>query len=283
MRPSLKHKLHHYFLPHESNNYKARLLHAGVIFYYIVLLFVLQLSKNFIRNFSPDILGYATDITVEKTLELVNQNRQQAGLAPLTLSAELTAAATQKAADMFGKDYWAHVSPTGATPWQFISGNGYQYVYAGENLAKSFDTVEEMVAAWMDSPTHRANILKPEYTEIGLAVMNGKLKGEETTLVVQEFGTRAVAAAPVRNTTPVPAVPVVVSQVNQLGKTIFSLRISKTFSLILAEFLLVILIVDSIYIWRHKTARISSHSLAHIIFFATLIGAMMVTGAGVIL
>lgn len=296
---SIRHKLHHYFLPHESNNYKARALHAGVICYYILVLFALQLSKHLVRNVAPNVLGYATNITIEKTLELVNQKRKEVGLGSLILSSELSVAATQKAADMFSKDYWAHVSPTGTTPWKFINDAGYQYIYAGENLAKSFDTTEEMVEAWMNSLTHRANILKPEYTEIGLSVMNGKLRGEETTLVVQEFGSRTTVAANSKSAapsslalTPSPTTVIPYPQTEQLGKSTSSLRvflstfnlhISKRFSLSLAEFLLVVLFIDSIYIAKNKIYRISSHSIAHIIFLLALIGAMTATGVGVIL
>ena len=294
---SLKNKIHHYFLPHESNNYKARTLHVTVFIYYIALLLLFQTSAGIIRHAVPNILGYATSITVEQTLALVNKKRAETGLSPLQLSFELSTAATQKAADMFTKDYWAHVSPTGATPWQFINGAGYQYTYAGENLAKSFDTSEDVVEAWMNSPSHRANLLKPEYTDIGLAVMNGKLRGEETTLVVQEFGAKIASSQPAQSKEPsVKSAPVVpdshpanlqaVKSESTLPATSFprfNFHLSKTLSLILAEFLLIVLFLDSIYIWKHKIFRISSHSLAHIIFLTALIGAMTATGVGVIL
>lgn len=286
-----KKRLHHYFLPHESNNYKARALHNSAVFFYIVLLIILQFSTHLLKQMNSTVLGYATDITAEKIITLVNQKREEVHLQPLTLSNELSQAATQKANDMFTKDYWAHISPTGSTPWVFINDTGYQYVYAGENLARNFNTSDEVVDAWMNSPTHRANLLKPEYQDIGLSVMNGKLKGEDTTLVVQEFGTKTKSAiAEVIPTTVLPK-PVNIES-NELAqvkastvRTIpqFYPTFNKTFSLVLVEFMLVVLFIDSVYLWRTKTPRFGSHSLAHLIFLGALIGAMGATGIGVIL
>ncbi len=279
--------LRHYFIPHESNNYKAKSLHYSAIAFYIVLLLLMQGSRGFVRRLDPRILGYATNITLERILELVNGKRLEINLRPLVLSPELSTAANQKAGDMFDKNYWAHISPTGITPWYFITQAGYEYVYAGENLAKSFDTADDVVEAWMNSPTHRANILKPEYTEIGLAVMNGKLSGEETTLVVQEFGTKTKETATTEGTQlgeTVPESPSALSGIiEKTDKPLIPFKLTKTFSFLLAEFLLIVLFIDSIFIVKNKTYRVSGHSLAHFIFLAALIGAMSITGAGVIL
>jgi len=280
--------IRHYFIPHESNNYKARSLHPTFLIFYIVLLFAFQMFISLTRKIEPNILGFATDVTVEKILVLVNDERKKANLNPLTVSPELSNAATQKAADMFGNNYWAHVSPTGTTPWQFITSAGYNYLYAGENLAKDFSTSDEVVQAWMKSPTHRANILKPEYNNIGLAIMNGKLQGSETTLVVEEFGSKMENNAFAE--TPKPSVesetaakPLSLGTTKQKSSLVFPLKFSKTFSLLMAEFLLVVLLIDGIYIWRTRTMRLSGHTLAHIIFLMSLLGAMGATGIGVIL
>lgn len=297
MLTNLQKKLHHYFLPHESNNYRAKTLHSSSVVFYILLIISFQLFMSLYKRINPNVLGFATDISVDKILTLVNQKRTEVNLRPLSISNELNTAATSKGNDMFGKDYWAHVSPTGTTPWVFINSAGYEYIYAGENLARNFNTAEEVVEAWMNSPTHRANILKSEYNDIGLAVINGKLNGEDTTLVVQEFGTpskSAVAQAPTNQEklqvlpenkqlakveTTVLAGKQTKTQINSLVMP----YINKSISLVVAEFLLIILFIDSIYLWRTKTARLSSHSLAHIIFFGALLGAMGATGIGSIL
>ena len=290
MSRRLKAIISHYLIPHESNNFKAKTLHIKSIVFYIVLLAILQTFNSLLRYIEPNVLGYATDITVEKIIFLVNQERINNQLSPLSLSPELSTAATQKAADMFTKNYWAHISPTGVSPWQFISSSGYSYIYAGENLAKSFNTSEEVIKAWMNSSTHRANILKPEYKDIGISVMNGLLNGEETTLVVEEFGTpveKVIAS--------VQKSPDMENQSNNIAQSVkeremiagmqsqIVQNIPRTLSLVIAEIMLILLVIDSIFIWRHKTIRISSHSLAHIIFIVSLVIAMGATGMGVIL
>jgi hypothetical protein len=289
MFQKVTHIFRHYFTPHHSNNYRARFLHGSYIITYIVLLLFVQTGTHWINDYNPNILGYATDITVDKIVQLVNEQRAKNNLDPLTVSTELSTAATAKAADMFKNNYWAHVSPTGTTPWQFITGSGYKYIYAGENLAKNFNASQEVVDAWMNSPTHRANLLKPEYKEIGMAVVNGKLQGDETTLVVQEFGSRSVEIA--HQTSEQPIKPQVnpkyqgTSDQNNIGTSsiLSTFRINKKLSIYLAEFLLGILCIDALYMWKFKATRVSGHTLAHIIFILALIGAMGATGIGVIL
>ncbi|MBA3284597.1 MAG: CAP domain-containing protein, partial [Nitrosopumilus sp.] len=128
-------------------------------------------------------------MSITKLYDLTNQEREKAGLQPLTYNDKLAQAAQQKANDMFAKNYWAHYGPNNENPWQFILGAGYDYEYAGENLAKNFLFSKGVVDAWMNSPTHKENMVRKEYTDIGFAVVNGMLNGEETTLVVQMFGT----------------------------------------------------------------------------------------------
>lgn len=191
--------LRHFFLPHHTNNHRAKLLHLDALCVYVILLVLFNLTVRVGHHEIPDILGYATDIHVEQLLSMTNNKRAEAGLPPLTYNAQLAQAAAGKAADMFAKGYWAHVSPDGKTPWEFIKGAGYSYSVAGENLAKNFQNSGGVVDAWMGSPSHRENIMKSNYKEVGFAVVNGVLNGEETTLVVQMFGTAAnnqVASAP---------------------------------------------------------------------------------------
>jgi hypothetical protein len=121
-------------------------------------------------------------------LELTNQQRITHGLPPLKANPQLTTAANDKAKHMFAHDYWAHITPTGEQPWAFISRAGYSYIYAGENLARDFADSQSVVTAWMNSPSHRDNILSPNYDHIGIAVVNGNLASTDTTLVIQEFG-----------------------------------------------------------------------------------------------
>lgn len=213
----------HLFLPRETNNFRPKTLHLSALLFYIVLFLLLQFSFRVIKLTHPDILGFATDINVEKLLNLTNLKRAEAGLPSLNLDPALSIAAAGKANDMFGKNYWAHNAPDGTTPWFFITNSGYQYIFAGENLAKDFGNSEGVVNAWMTSPSHRDNILKNEYQDVGFAVVNGRLAGEDTTLVVQFFGTpqpvslvsKPVSIPPVAATvsfpSPTPVVPLVSS------------------------------------------------------------------------
>lgn len=134
------------------------------------------------------ILGYSSEITTTSVITDTNAERNERGLSTLTENATLSAAARAKAADMFAEQYWAHTSPGGKQPWDFMREAEYRYTSAGENLARDFMLTADMMDAWMNSPTHRANIVNPNYREIGVAVVNGTLEGVETTLVVQMFG-----------------------------------------------------------------------------------------------
>lgn len=162
------------------------------------------------------VLGYATSISVTDLYNLTNQERTDNGLPVLTLNGKLNSAAKAKANHMIANDYWAHVAPDGTTPWSFIVNAGYSYSTAGENLAKNFNTSGGVIAGWMGSATHRANILSSAYKDVGFAAVNGVLQGEETTLVVAMYGAPSAPApaAPVKST-PAKSAPVVKETVNE--------------------------------------------------------------------
>ena len=155
---------------------------------------------------SGSILGYASNISVSQVVSSTNAVRAGNGLGQLTFNSQLSQAATAKAQNMFSEGYWAHTSPSGKEPWDFIRSAGYSYKIAGENLARDFDSTQPMMDAWMNSPTHRANIMNPRYEEIGVAVVDGLLNGIETTLVVQMFGSPTSNAVAQQPSVEVPAV-----------------------------------------------------------------------------
>ncbi|MCD6301607.1 MAG: hypothetical protein J7L82_06015, partial [Staphylothermus sp.] len=132
--------------------------------------------------------AYASSITSSNIIVLTNQARSSYGLNTLSNNGKLEAAALAKANNMFELQYWDHFGPNGESPWQFIKAAGYNYVYAGENLARGFRTSEGVHEAWMSSPTHKANIVSPNYEDIGVSVVTGVLEGSQTILVVQMFG-----------------------------------------------------------------------------------------------
>lgn len=121
--------------------------------------------------------------------------RESEGGQALRESELLDAAAQAKADDMAAKGYFSHVGPDGQAPWTWVSKAGYDYVYAGENLAVRFNDSKDVVDAWMASPTHRANIVKPQYQEIGVGLAEGMYKGSQATFVVQFFASPNIAHA----------------------------------------------------------------------------------------
>lgn len=144
------------------------------------------------------------NIDTARLVSLANESRVSNDLSSLTIDQRLVNAALAKGKDMFQKQYWSHYGPNGETPWQFINAAGYIYTYAGENLAKDFTSTDAIHTAWMNSPTHRANILNSNYKNIGIAAVSGKqiCNGtypdfsdnnlstcSETTIVVVMFGT----------------------------------------------------------------------------------------------
>ena len=133
----------------------------------------------------------ASEINAENVIKYVNEARNKEGLPELTVNEKLTEAAEAKANDMVVHSYFAHTSPAGLTPWHWFELKGYDYKYAGENLAINFTTAEAQQSAWMKSPTHRKNILNENYKEIGVAVAAGEVNGTMGIIAVQEFGSLA--------------------------------------------------------------------------------------------
>jgi len=143
---------------------------------------------------SPDAL-----LTKAGTISWTNVQRVDNNLSSLKENAMLDAAATAKANDMFAKQYFAHASPSGAGPSDIAKQAGYEFIAVGENLALgNFDGDKALVQAWMDSPGHRANILRSQYEEIGVAVVQGMYEGHRTWIAVQEFG-RPLSSCPPPN------------------------------------------------------------------------------------
>ncbi len=131
----------------------------------------------------------AAGIISSDVVSLANETRMSTGLRALTPNSVLAQAAEYKARDMIEHNYFAHTSPTGVEPWYWFQKAGYQYKAAGENLAINYTDAKEQHTAWMQSETHRANILGEQYQEIGVAVVSGTIDGKESLITVEFFGT----------------------------------------------------------------------------------------------
>ncbi len=196
-----------YFIPHEENEYKPHLLRQRSVMIFLLIVFIIEigfLAQIFIIF---DKTKFLAAVLPGVLTTLTNEERKASNAPPLVPNDLLAKAATLKAEDMAINGYFAHTSPNGITPWYWFEKVGYRYSRAGENLAVNFFDSEDVARAWMNSPTHRANIVKADYTEIGIGIANGKYKGKNTVFVAQLFGTPIKIAPLTETPTPKPTTP----------------------------------------------------------------------------
>ncbi|WP_406437885.1 CAP domain-containing protein [Streptomyces sp. NBC_01613] len=123
--------------------------------------------------------------TAAEVVDLTNRERARAGLPPLAADALLTTAAQAHSADMVARAFYSHTSPEGSQPWDRAAAAGARRRSIGENIACGQRSPAEVVDGWMNSPGHRANILKPDFTHIGIGLAGG---GPAGTYWTQLFG-----------------------------------------------------------------------------------------------
>ncbi len=291
----------HTFTPRHTNNHRPKILHPSGLTVLVGLLLVFQILITAVTRFQPGILGYASNISVGDLLSQTNSRRSSAGVGALALNSQLSNAAAGKASDMFTNQYWAHTSPSGKSPWNFIIAAGYSYLFAGENLARDFGDSGAVVDAWMNSPTHRENLVNPRYKDVGFAVVNGKYGSHETTVVVQMFGTKpgtapSVEAPTLQIPTPIPTPTPLASpageilnlQVPPTSPTTETPKfnpftVTRNVSLALVGVLMAVLIIDGVLVYRRRIARLSGHNLAHLLMLLAALAALNLIGRGVIL
>lgn len=301
---SIASKIRHYFTPHHTNNFRARLLHNSGIFLLVAVVLVGNVFLRLLNYSNLHILGFTSSITIDEVVRATNEARVAAGQKPLSYNEKLADAARRKAANMFAENYWAHISPSGKTPWVWFAEAGYRYSFAGENLAKDFGDTSRMISAWMNSPTHRDNIVNPKYNEMGLAVVPGSLLGTETVLVVQLFGSSgsggAVPQVASAATTSTPA-PVTIAQVKPTSTPLptpsttpvvtpaptisptarFNQHTaSRALNLVTTALFILTLIIDLILAESTVLSRRVGNNWAHIIFLNLVLLATTIVNAG---
>ena len=173
-------------IPHKKNDYRPHLIRRYGLVAISFIVIGLQLGYNGATTGS--VLGHESNITISSLVDQTNKMRVQAGVPELKINDKLNKAAYLKAKDMFADQYWAHNAPDGTEPWKWFGDVEYNYNEAGENLAKNFSSTSAVMTAWMNSPEHKANVLKDNYEDVGFAILSGDLKGEPTTLVVALYG-----------------------------------------------------------------------------------------------
>ncbi len=176
-----------HFVPNEGNDYRPHLLEeisaAGILFAALSL-FTMAVAGGIILSRTN-----LTALVLPKVLvDYANEDRAEKNFSGLTINPVLEKAAQLKANDMAEKSYFAHKSPDGKTPWYWFQKAGYDFSYAGENLAVNFNDSVDVNSAWMNSPSHRDNILNENFSEIGIATAEGVYEGHPTVYVVELFG-----------------------------------------------------------------------------------------------
>lgn len=304
-------ELRRLFFPDHPRYRKAHALRPPAFLLYLGFLLLLNFTFQVIIKVRPGILGFSSSITAEELITLTNEKRAANGLPLLTYSPVLAQAAVTKGQDMFTHNYWSHVSPSGVDPWTWIKQAGYTYQFAGENLAKDFVDSPSVVEAWMNSPTHRDNVLSDRFQEIGISVVDGSLNGYQTTLVVQMFATPAPAnfaqakpsSPPPAASTPPPPLLAAGQEVHAEEWTrpqtneaqplsppsrttaplIESFVVVRSASVSLLFLLLGLIGIDILLVGRRRIVRVGSHGLAHALMFGVLLVAIWYTQVGVIL
>ncbi len=187
----LKKWFNRYVLSHMHNTV-LHPLHKVAISGLVILVIISAVSSNIAKHIEEHAELMLSAVLPSVVVELTNVEREAQNLNSLVHSSSLDEAARLKAEHMIENEYFKHYSSDGVSPWYWFKEVGYDYAHAGENLAIYFDETKDVMEAWMESPLHKENILKSEYTEIGVAAVEGEYKGYDTVYVVQLFGTPAV-------------------------------------------------------------------------------------------
>jgi len=177
-----------HFIPHRGNDHKPHFLRGKntrnillTILFIEAFIFLLPTLTHINKS------GGMAAVLPSILSDLTNEERTANKEATLTVNPILDKAAQMKATDMATNGYFAHTSPDGKTPWYWLEKAGYDYQYAGENLAVNFTDSKDVTNAWMNSLSHRSNIIKENYTEMGTGIATGIYEGEQTIFVAQVY------------------------------------------------------------------------------------------------
>ncbi len=217
-----------HLVPWRGNTHRPHILRRGWLVAFLALALASEgiILGHLIVPSGPDV--FLAAIIRSDVIGYTSDARLLEGGQALVESETLNAAAQAKAEDMAARGYFSHVGPTGEEPWVWIERAGYEYAYAGENLAVRFNDSKDVVDAWMASPTHRANILKPNYIEVGVGLAESSYKGGRATFVVQYFASPqnvAAVSAPVEGVAQEPALAAAVAPEVPSGATVAGAQI----------------------------------------------------------
>ncbi|MEJ0020969.1 MAG: CAP domain-containing protein [Candidatus Doudnabacteria bacterium] len=184
-------KLKHYLLASKYNDYKPWIITTPALAVFCLVIWGL-------RFLMPSLSLAASSIDASDLMSRINAERTQRFIPALITNGKLINAAIGKAQDMMTRSYFAHVDPDGNYVWPRIEAAGYTpYLTLGENLAMDFTSASDMVSAWMNSPTHRENIVNPKFEDQGLATIAGTFEPDHDTIIaVSLFGALYKTPAP---------------------------------------------------------------------------------------
>ncbi|HLC44898.1 MAG TPA: CAP domain-containing protein [Patescibacteria group bacterium] len=161
------------------------------------ILLVLIIATGSFRAWYGATQAHAANIDSISLTARINAERERRTIPQLTTSQKLIAAADAKTKDMFARSYFDHIDPDGHYVWPRIEAAGYRpYKALGENLAIDFSTEEGIVAAWINSPSHRDNLLREQFKDQGLSSQYGTFDQRYTNIVTSLFGVLASATPP---------------------------------------------------------------------------------------
>lgn len=196
-RRRLHHKVRDFLIPHHGNLYRPAIFYASSVMAIAIIVVAFECFYVFGSAYLARNESFLASVLPAAIVSLTNTDRQAHHVQSLSVDPLLSIAAQDKAEDMAHRGYFSHTTPEGNPPWFWLDKVGYSYSYAGENLAMDFSESADVESAWMNSPSHYANIVKPQYTRMGVGVARGTYEGRDTTFVVTFFAAPPeVSAAP---------------------------------------------------------------------------------------
>jgi hypothetical protein len=161
----------------------------NIAFIGLMVLFSIVLPANA----DAQALQTLTSSDIPAIIAEMNQDRQAQGLSPLRINPALSAAAQSRSQLLAGEGRIYHVSAPAGTPWPNLARAGYSYTNAGENLAVGIEATGTLEDRWMNSPSHRENIVNGIYEDVGVGVTSGYYANTPASYVVVYFGKKAPA------------------------------------------------------------------------------------------
>lgn len=183
--------LKHFFIPHHENNYHPHILHHKRVLFYGFLGIVVKAVAVLTALLLPTQAFVIPEVLVAeqgRIIELTNEVRAREGKTPLSYAEKLGQSSLRKAEDMARNNYFEHTGPDGRRLRDFLRDAQYPYSVAGENLAVGFASPEDAVEAWVESPTHFANLIDADFVDIGVGGSVGMYGNASAIYLVQHFG-----------------------------------------------------------------------------------------------